>query len=122
MSSKVSKIERICSENKKHPITRVYSLEWHTTRGTFYCLLSETEWGFIYDGIINPPLRNILNQKDIYLEYSKDAQEYLTMSPEERALSIAVSTFESIQEFEQYCTENRVELINTFVLSELNTL
>lgn len=119
MSSKVSKIERICAENKKNPIYRLYALEWHTTRGNFYCLLSETEWGFIYDGIINPPLRNILTQKDIYLEYSKDAQEYLAMLPEERALSIAVATFESKEEFVQYCSNNTIELINTFVIEEI---
>jgi hypothetical protein len=118
MSSAVSRIERISHELKKNPISRLYLLLVESPKGQYSCLINPTEWGFIYDGIINPPLRNILLQKDIYLEYLHTPEEYLAMTPEQRALSIAQKTFTSTESLDKYCLKHNIDIINIFKTTE----
>lgn len=117
MSSSVSRLERHSAENKKNPYSRLYSITLHSPRGTFFSLLKHTEWGFIFDGIMNPPLHNIFKEKEVYLEHTHSIEEVLAMSQDERALVLAQETFNSEDSFQLYCEENNIEVIDNYTVS-----
>jgi hypothetical protein len=117
MSSSVSRLERHAAENKKHPYSRLYSITLHSPRGTYLSLIKDTEWGFIFDGIMNPPLHNIFKEKDIYLEHTHTIEEVLAMSNDERALVLAQETFNSQDTFQLYCEENNIEIIDNYTVT-----
>lgn len=118
MSSFVSRIERNSLEGRKFPVTRSYLLMVTSPRGDYTSLITAAEWSFIHDGIINPPLRNVLLQKDIYLEYHHSPQEYLDMTPEQRALKIAQKTFANNESLDKYCLKHNIDIVNVFTVSE----
>lgn len=117
MSSTVSRLERHAAENKKNPYHRMYSLTLHSPRGTFFTLLKDAEWGFIFDGIMNPTLHNIFKEKEIYLEYTYTVDEVLSMTPDQRALVVAQETFNSLENFYQYCLDNNTDIISNYTVT-----
>lgn len=120
MSSRVSRLERNAAENKKNPYRRMYSITLHCPRGTFFNILKDAEWGFIFDGIMNPPLHNIFQEKEIYLEYTHTADEVLSMTPDQRALIIAQEAFDSLESFYQYCLDNNIDIISNYTVTKDN--
>jgi hypothetical protein len=117
MSSTVSLLERYAAENKKNPYSRLYSITLNSPRGTYFSLIKDTEWGFIFDGIMNPPLHNIFKEKDIYLEYTHTIEEVLAMSQDERALFLAQETFNDKDSFQLYCVENNIDIIDNYTVN-----
>jgi len=120
MSSTVSRLERHAAENKKHPYCRLYSITLHSPRGTYFSIIKDTEWGFIFDGIMNPPLDNIFKEKDIYLEYTHSIEEVLAMTQDQRALAIAQETFNNQESLKLYCEENNIEVIDNYTVTIFN--
>lgn len=118
MSSTLSRLERRAAENKKNPYRRLYSIALNSPRGTYFSLIKDTEWGFIFDGIMNPPLHNIFKEKDIYLEHTHSIEEVLVMSNDERALVVAQETFNNQESFKLYCEENNIEIIDNYTVSK----
>jgi hypothetical protein len=117
MSSTVSRLERYAAENKKNPYSRLYSITLNKPQGTYFCLIKNTEWGFIFDGIMNPPLHNIFKEKDIYLQYTHTIEEVIAMSQDERALILAQETFNDQDIFNLYCQENNIDIIDNYTVT-----
>lgn len=116
MSSAVSKIERITTENNKNPYQRLYLLTLAIERGDFYSLINHIEWSFIHDGIINAAVHNVFNKKDIYLEDIYTKEEFLDMTPKQRAFAIFQPIFDTKKELNIYCVSNNTDIIEEFII------
>lgn len=116
MSSKVSRIHKVYQESKNNPITVSYALVIHHKSEHYACIITPFEWGFIDEGIVNATIKNILAKKGIYLEYSHDLMDYLSMTPTERAFAISEKTFNSQDELISYAQKNHIEIKDTLEL------
>lgn len=114
MSSKLNRIAQLHKEFKKNPITRQYALIVSNCPQPKICLISETEWSFIHDGIMNRALYNILLKKDIHLDLIYSQEECLAMNCDQRANIISLSMFDNIKDFDKYCQLENIEIVHTY--------
>lgn len=111
MSTLVSRIGRITSENKKNNSILQYVLEIEYPHKKNISLINHIEYGFIFDGIVNQAILNIFERKNVHPEYYHSNSEILSMSEDERAKLLANQDFETNEQLEQYCSDNYVHIV-----------
>ena len=117
MSTLVSRIGRITSENKKNNSILQYVLEIEYPHKKNISLINHIEYGFIFDGIMNQAVLNIFERKNIHPEYFYSNLEILSMSEDQRAKLLATQDFENNEQLNKYCLDNYVHVVSTYIIT-----